>query len=59
MPLWSQIAEELRDNAALQIAAVLATENRNNAAAKFVKGFPTLLWWHDGEIAAMYEVRVM
>ncbi|CAI5511194.1 unnamed protein product [Closterium sp. Naga37s-1] len=57
IPTWSQLADELKEagRADVSMASLLATEHRAHPAAKLVRGFPTLIWFHAGRPVAQYE----
>ncbi|GJP45725.1 hypothetical protein CLOM_g5073 [Closterium sp. NIES-68] len=57
IPVWSQLADDLKEagRADVSMAALLATEHRAHPAAKLVRGFPTLIWFHGGRPIAQYE----
>ncbi|CAI5950697.1 unnamed protein product, partial [Closterium sp. NIES-64] len=57
IPVWSQLADELKEagRADVSMASLLATEHRAHPAAKLVRGFPTLIWFHGARPVAQYE----
>ncbi|CAI5506290.1 unnamed protein product [Closterium sp. Naga37s-1] len=57
IPVWSQLADEIKQagRAGVGVAALLATQHQKHPAVGFIQGFPTLIWFHGGQMVAEYS----
>ncbi|XP_053381906.1 thioredoxin domain-containing protein 5-like [Mercenaria mercenaria] len=54
-PTWEQLARETKDNEKVKIAKVDCTKQRNTCTKFGIRGYPTLIWFTNGEKSEDYR----